>query len=127
MKIFKTMDAKTAWICVFFAGIIEVFWPLGLKYADGTLDWTATVIGIVVSFYLLLKAYEVLPAGTVYTVFTGMGTSGLFLVDVLIIGTPVKWQTVLFFSFIVLGVIGLKLVTEDPAAESEDKITGGDC
>ncbi len=102
-----------AWLLVFAAGLLEIFWPLGLKYSDTIFEWTVTVIAVVISFALLIKAYGKLPAGTVYAVFTGMGTIGIFLIDSLYFGTPAGWQKILFFSFIVIGVIGLKLVTEE--------------
>lgn len=102
-----------AWILVFFAGLLEILWPLGLKYSHSILEWSVTIIIVVISFGLLIKAYEKLPAGTVYAVFTGMGTIGIFLVDTIYFGSPVSWQKIMFFSLIVMGVIGLKLVTDE--------------
>lgn len=113
-----------SWILVFLAGLLEVFWPLGLKYSDTVLEWIATIIIVVLSFALLIKAYEKLPAGTVYAVFTGMGTIGIFLIDTIFLGTPASIQKVMFFSLIVVGVIGLKLVSPDDSAEkSSDSIS----
>lgn len=106
-----------AWILVFIAGLLEVFWPLGLKFSDNILEWSGTVVLIVLSFGFLIKAYEKLPAGTVYAVFTGMGTIGIFLIDTLFLKTPAGWQKILFFSFIVIGVIGLKLVSKEEGEE----------
>lgn len=102
-----------AWALVFLAGIMEIFWPLGLKYADNIPEWGGTILLIVLSFGLLIKAYEKLPAGTVYAVFTGMGTMGIFLIDTLYFGTPASVQKIIFFSLVVIGVIGVKLVSED--------------
>lgn len=102
-----------SWILVFLAGLLEIFWPIGLKYSDSVLDWSGTVIIIIASFAILIKAYEKLPAGTVYAVFTGMGTIGIFLLDTLYFRTSASPQKILFFSLIVIGVIGLKLVSPD--------------
>ncbi len=49
------------WGNVLIAAIFEVGWVMGLKYADSLLEWAATIVCIVVSFYLLLKATTVLP------------------------------------------------------------------
>lgn len=41
------------WIYVLFAAIIEIFWVLGLKYSTTFLEWTGTVVAIILSFILL--------------------------------------------------------------------------
>lgn len=102
-----------AWLLVFLAGILEVFWPLGLKYSNNILEWGVTIVVIILSFALLIKAYEKLPAGTVYAVFTGMGTIGIFIIDTVLLDAPVSWQKILFFTLIVVGVIGLKMVSSE--------------
>lgn len=102
-----------AWLQVFFAGVMEIFWPIGLKYSDTILEWGGTIILIVASFALLIKAYEKLPAGTVYAVFTGMGTMGIFLIDTLWFKTPASIPKIIFFVVLVVGVIGIKLVSTE--------------
>lgn len=63
-----------SWIYVFVGGLIEVVWVSGLKHADSILAWIVTVLAVVASFYLIIKAANRLPVGTVYAVFTGLGT-----------------------------------------------------
>ena len=100
-----------AWMYVFLDGIIEVFWVLGLKYSHDALTWSITGVLIVLSFYVLMKANEKLPAGTVYAVFTGMGTAGIVLADTFIFGTSVSVLKIVFLLCIVTGVIGTKIIT----------------
>lgn len=102
-----------SWLLVFAAGLLEIFWPIGLKYSDSVLEWGGTIIIIVASFALLIKAYEKLPAGTVYAVFTGMGTMGIFLIDTFWFNTPASLPKIAFFVILVTGVIGLKLVSNE--------------
>jgi len=66
---------------VFFAAVVEVFWVLGIKYADNFWLWTGTVIMIVFSFYFVIKACSLIPAGTVYAVFTGSGAAAIAIID----------------------------------------------
>lgn len=108
-----------AWILVFLAGVLEIFWPIGLKYSDSALEWAGTIMLIIGSFAFLIKAYEKLPAGTVYAVFTGMGTIGIFLLDTFFFKTPAGTPKIIFFSLIVIGVIGLKLVSPDDTDKEE--------
>lgn len=48
-----------SWIYVFVGGLIEVVWVSGLKHADSILAWAVTVLAVVVSFYLIMKARSV--------------------------------------------------------------------
>lgn len=100
-----------AWLYVFFDGIIEIFWVLGLKSSHDALTWSGTVILIIFSFYLLMKANETLPAGTVYAVFTGIGTAGIVIVDTVLFGEPMSVQKIIFIACIVTGVMGSKIIT----------------
>src|SRR5690625_6316035 len=79
--IFLKEVVSFSWLYVLFAAIVEVFWVIGLKYAESLLEWTGTIIMIVFSFYFIIKACEKLPAGTVYAVFTGSGAAAIVLID----------------------------------------------
>ncbi len=105
------------WIYVFFAAIVEVFWVLGLKYSDSLLMWTGTVIIIVLSFYLVLKACNLLPPGTVYAVFTGLGAAAIAIVDFTFLGESFTFAKGACISLIIAGVIGIQL----SSAENESK------
>ena len=68
-----------AWIWLLAAGLCEIAWAIGLKYADGFTRWRPTVWTIVLmilSFFLLAKAMRTLPVGTAYAVWTGIGAAG---------------------------------------------------
>jgi paired small multidrug resistance pump len=104
---------NTAWIKVFIAAFFEVFWVIGLKYSDSFLTWTGTVISIFISFYVLIMAGRVLPVGTLYAVFVGLGTVGTVFSEILFFGEPLKIEKALLILFLLIGVIGLKIVTKD--------------
>lgn len=106
------------WGNVFIAAIFEVGWVMGLKYADSLLEWLATIVCIVVSFYLLLKATTVLPVGTLYAVFTGLGTAGTVIVG-MVLGEPVQLVKLLLIMVLLSGVLGLKLTTGEKKGETE--------
>lgn len=102
------------WASVFIAAFFEVGWVIGLKHANSTLEWIGTGIAIFVSFYLLIKAGESLPVGTVYAVFVGLGTAGTVLSDSLLFGEPWKLAKIASIAVLLAGVVGLKLVTGEP-------------
>ncbi|SIT70181.1 DMT family transporter [Edaphobacillus lindanitolerans] len=101
-----------AWLYVLFAAIIEVFWVVGLTHSDSVLEWTGTVIAIILSFYFIIKACEHLPSGTVYAVFTGSGAAAIVLVDILVFGEPFAPVKLIFIGLILVGVAGIKLTDE---------------
>ncbi|OAN45592.1 molecular chaperone [Paramagnetospirillum marisnigri] len=106
-----------AWIILFFAGLLEVGWAVGLKYAEGftkpvpTVLTLAAMVGSVVLLGLSLRS---LPLGTAYAVWTGIGTMGTALLAIWLFGESADPLRLLCISLIVAGIIGLKLVS--PAA-----------
>jgi paired small multidrug resistance pump len=110
----------TDWIKVLVAAFFEVFWVIGLKYADDFWTWTGTVISIIISFYVLIMAGRKLPVGTVYAVFVGLGTAGTVLSETLIFGELLKLEKLLLIVLLLIGVIGLKLVTKDDVQKGSE-------
>lgn len=106
-----------AWIKVFIAAFFEVFWVIGLKHAEDFWTWTGTIISIFISFYLMIMAGRKLPVGTVYAIFVGVGTAGTVFSEILFFNEPFKVEKVLLILLLLIGVIGLKLVTKDKVRE----------
>lgn len=71
--------------------------------------------------FVLIKATENVPVATAYAVFTGIGTAGTSLVDMIVFEEPFIWTKMLFLLLLLIGVIGLKLVTAE-SSEKEDGI-----
>lgn len=103
-----------AWIVLFVAGILEIGWAVGLKYTEGfTRLWptVATVSAMAVSMALLGVAVRTLPLGTAYAVWTGIGTVGTVFVGMWLFGESAAFLRLFCVFLIVVGIIGLKLVT----------------
>lgn len=109
------------WGLVILAGLIEIGWAIGLKYADAWYSWIAVASLIFLSFVILLKAIERLPVATVYAVFTGIGAAGTVVVEMTFLGEPFSWSKILFILLLLSGVIGLKLVTVEPEGRQVEK------
>ena len=107
-----------AWTLLFIAGVFEIGWAVGLKYSDGfTRPWptTLTVAAMVISMVLLGLAAKDLPIGTAYAVWTGIGAAGAFVLGILLFREPATALRILCVSLIIVGVVGLKLLSP-PAA-----------
>ena len=102
-----------AWTFLFFAGLFEVGWAIGLKYTDGfsrPLPTVLTVLSMIVSLALLGLALKTLPVGTAYAVWTGIGTVGTALLGIWLLGEPATAIRLACIALIVCGIAGLKLV-----------------
>ncbi len=102
------------WILVLLAGVIEIIWAMGLKYASSIWMWAGVVVLIVLSFYILIIATDKLPVSTVYAVFTGIGTAGTVIVETVLFNEPFSPSKIGFIVLLLVGVIGLKLLTNEP-------------
>lgn len=90
----------------------------GLKYSITPLQWTGTVIAIIISFYLLILTSSKLPTSTAYAVFVGLGSAGTVVAEMLIFNEPVHIGKILLLLTLVLGVVGLKFVSHDEPNQS---------
>ena len=80
-----------AWTYLFFAGLFEIGWAIGLKYTDGFTRLTPTLLTVasmVVSLGLLGLALKTLPVGTAYAIWTGIGTVGTAILGIYLLGEP---------------------------------------
>jgi quaternary ammonium compound-resistance protein SugE len=103
-----------AWTYLFFAGLFEVGWAIGLKYTHGftRLVPTALTVGsMVVSLGLLGLALKSLPLGTAYAIWTGIGTIGTAVLGIILFGEPATALRLACVGLIVAGIVGLKLVS----------------
>jgi quaternary ammonium compound-resistance protein SugE len=106
------MKASMAWIILFVAGLLEIVWAYTMKLSDGFTRPRATAITLVAmiaSFGLLSMAMKTLPLGTAYTVWTGIGAVGAFVVGVLVLGEPTHVTRVLAAGLIVAGLVLMRL------------------
>lgn len=100
------------WLILLAAGLFEVGWAVGLKYAEGfTRPWPtfATVISMIVSLGLLGMALRSLPLGTAYAVWTGVGTVGTAVFGMLLLQETAHPIRLACIGLIVIGIAGLKL------------------
>lgn len=101
-----------AWIALIFAGLFEIIWASAMKQSDGfTRLWPSviTVGGMLVSFGLLAWAMRVLPLGTAYMIWTGIGAIGAFVVGIIIFGEAVTAMRLIAAGLIVSGLVLMKL------------------
>lgn len=102
-----------SWLFLITAGLLEIGWPLGFKYAqqDGCrlAGIAAAVLFMAGSGFLLFLAQKEIPMGTAYAVWTGIGAAGTFLVGVLFFNDAATFGRWLGAALIISGVAVMKL------------------
>ncbi len=103
-----------AWLVLLAAGLLEIAWAVGLKYADGftrPLPTLLTVAALAASVGLLGVAVRTLPLGTAYAVWTAIGVVGTAIAGIALAGEPTGVARLASIALIVAGVSGLKLAS----------------
>ena len=101
-----------AWMMLILAGIFEVVWAYSMKLSDGFSKLTPSIITLffmILSFALLAYAMRSLPLGTAYTIWTGIGAVGSFLVGVFVLGEPASAMRMLAAVLIISGLVLMKI------------------
>lgn len=99
------------WIYLIIAGALEVCWAIGLKYSEGftkPIPSAFTLITLALSMYLLAKAAEVLPIGTAYAVWVGIGALGAAILGIFLFQEGVTPLRLIFLAMLLTAIIGLK-------------------
>lgn len=101
-----------AWIFLLIAGLLEVVWATAMKYSEGfSRLWPSvlTIVAMIASFGLLSASMKTLPLGTAYTIWTGIGAVGAFIVGIAFLGEHLSMMRVLAAVLIVSGLVLMKL------------------
>ncbi len=101
-----------AWIYLLVAGGLEVVWALAMKQSDGfSRPWPTLLmlVAMIASFWLLSLSMKTLPLGTAYTIWTGIGALGAFLVGIVWLSEPLTALRMLAALLITAGLLLMKL------------------
>ena len=102
----------TAWLYLLAAGIFEIGFAVGLKYAEGfTRLWPTVGMAAAgaLSFYLLSVSMKSLPVGTAYAVWTGIGAVGTVVLGIVLLRESSDPFRLVSIFLIVAGIVGLRL------------------
>jgi len=106
------MSPALAWMTLVISGLVDVAWALSMKQAQGYTrpGWSILSLLLLGLFvYLLGLTLRVLPVGTAYAVWTGIGAVGTVALGILLFEEPVTWLRIGSIALVVVGIVGLKL------------------
>jgi quaternary ammonium compound-resistance protein SugE len=101
-----------AWLYLFVAGLLEIVWAYAMKQSEGftkLIPSIITLVAMVASFGLLSLSMRTLPLGTAYTIWTGIGAVGAFLLGIFFLGEPINASRIVAAVLIVGGLVLMKL------------------
>ena len=101
-----------AWIILCVAGLLEVVWAYFMKQSAGfTKLWPSviTLTAMIGSFALLSWSMRVLPLGTAYTVWTGIGAVGAFILGIMFLGESMTPMRIAAAVLILSGLVLMRL------------------
>ena len=101
-----------AWIYLFTAGVLEIVWAYAMKQSDSfTRPWPTAIMVVAMagSVGLLALSMRTLPLGTAYTIWTGIGAVGAFLVGIAVLGEQASPTRLAAAALIVSGLVMMKL------------------
>lgn len=107
-------NPNIAWLILVVAGALEVVWSLSMKASEGySRGWptAVTLVAALLSFWLLGLSLRLLPVGTAYAVWTGIGAVGAAVFGVLIFNEPANAVRLGCIALILAGIIGLKITS----------------
>ena len=103
-----------AWLMLLVAGLLEILWAYSMKLSQGFTRPAATAVtlaAMLASFGLLSASMKTLPLGTAYTIWTGIGAVGAFVVGIVALGESMNSVRVLAAGLIVSGLVLMKVAT----------------
>lgn len=101
-----------AWMMLIFAGLLEIGWAFTMKLSNGfthPVYSIITIAGVIASFVLLSLSMKTLPLGTAYTIWTGIGAIGAFIVGIFVLGEAATPLRLLAAVLIISGLVLMKL------------------
>ena len=108
------MSVLAAWLVLIVAGVLEVVWAIALKYSEGFTRLTPSIVTVIAagaSFWLLAAALRVLPVGTAYAAWTGIGAVGAAILGMVLFGEPRGALRIACIVVIVAGIAGLHVTS----------------
>lgn len=106
------MSTGLAWLLLVISGLVDVAWAVATKRSNGFTEpgWAVLSLILLALFIgLLAKSLQVLPLGTAYAVWTGIGAVGALALGIVAFGENADPARLAFAGVTILGIVGLKL------------------
>ena len=103
------------WLYLLVAGLLEIVWAYTMKQSHGFTRLIPSLITFATmgaSFWLLALAMQMIPLGTAYAIWTGIGAVGAFIIGIVFLAEPVSALRLIAITLIVSGLVLLKVSSD---------------
>ena len=107
------MNVATAWVLLFVAALLEPVFAVSMKYSQGftrLVPSVVTVLLAVASIIILSRSLRVIPVGTAYVVWTGLGAVGTVIAGIVLFDEPVTLGRIAAMGLVIVGVSALRFL-----------------
>jgi quaternary ammonium compound-resistance protein SugE len=101
----------TAWLVVLVSGLLEVIFSVGMKLSEGysrPLPSLISVAAAILSVWLMSLTLKVIPLGTAYAIWAGIGAAGTAMAGMLYFQEPASPARLACIALVVAGIVGLQ-------------------
>lgn len=100
-----------AWAIVLASGLLEIVFSVSMKLSDSytkLVPGAISIVAAVASVSLMSVTLKVLPLGTAYAVWAGIGAAGTAAVGIVWFHEPASAGRLLCMALVVAGIVGLQ-------------------
>lgn len=107
-----TTSTTSAWLLILVSGLLEVAFSVSMKLSDSYTRLVPSIVSAgaaILSVWLMGLTLKVIPVGTAYAVWAGIGAAGTALVSMLLFQEPATPARIACIGLVVAGIVGLQL------------------
>ena len=112
---FTVTNTTSAWLLILLSGLLEIGFSVSLMLSQGFSRFAPSVIAVLaalLSIWLMSLTLSILPIGTAYAVWAGIGTAGTAVIGMLFFDEPTNLARIGCIGLVVVGIVGLQLQTK---------------
>jgi quaternary ammonium compound-resistance protein SugE len=104
-------NSLVAWTVVLVSGLLEIVFSVAMKLSDSYTRLVPSALSIVaakMSVWLMSFTLTILPLGTAYAVWAGIGAAGTAVVGLIWFHEPASFGRLLCVGLVIAGIVGLQ-------------------
>lgn len=105
-------NTTSAWLLILLSGMLEIAFSVSMKLSDSYTKLVPSIVSIaaaILSVWLMGLTLKVIPVGTAYAVWAGIGAAGTAIVGMLLFQEPATAARLTCIGLVAAGIVGLQL------------------
>lgn len=105
-------STTSAWLLILASGLLEIMFSVSMKLSNGYTRLIPSMVSVgaaILSVWLMGLTLKVIPVGTAYAVWAGIGAAGTAVLGMLLFQEPVMPGRIACIGLVVAGIVGLQL------------------